>query len=189
MENHRKVLTFSAPSGCGKSTLINHLMTQVPDLHFSISCTSRPPRGTEQNGVEYFFLTPEDFSAHIAAGDFLEYEEVYAGRYYGTLRQQVDAQLEREHVVCDVDVLGGENIKKHYGERCLSLFIMPPSVQALRERLERRGTDSPEVIDDRLKRAEFEISHAGNFDIVIVNDDLETAKREVVEAVRQFLER
>lgn len=189
MENHRKVLTFSAPSGCGKSTLINHLMTQVPDLHFSISCTSRPPRGTEQNGVEYFFLTPEDFRAHIAAGDFLEYEEVYAGRYYGTLRQQVDAQLELEHVVCDVDVLGGENIKKHYGERCLSLFIMPPSVQALRERLERRGTDSPEVIDDRLKRAEFEISHAGNFDIVIVNDDLETAKREVVAAVRQFLER
>ena len=184
-----KVIIFSAPSGSGKSTIVGHILKLHPEMEFSVSATSRQPRGSERDGIEYHFLTPDEFRRRIAEDCFVEYEEVYAGRYYGTLRQQVDAQLEREHVVCDVDVLGGENIKKHYGERCLSLFIMPPSVQALRERLERRGTDSPEVIDDRLKRAEFEISHAGNFDIVIVNDDLETAKREVVAAVRQFLER
>lgn len=183
-----KVIIFSAPSGSGKSTLINHLMSQGLNLHFSISATSRPPRGNEKNGVEYFFLTPEEFKRHITAGDFLEYEEVYTDRYYGTLKSQVDSQLERgENVVCDVDVLGGQNIKQHYGNQALSVFIQPPSIEVLRQRLEGRCTDSPEVIADRIARAEFELSFAPKFDTVIVNDDLETAKAEVVKVVKDFL--
>ncbi len=184
-----KVLIFSAPSGSGKSTLINHLMQQGLNLHFSISATSRPPRGTEQNGVEYFFLTPDEFRAHIAAGDFLEYQEVYENRFYGTLQQQVDNQLAQgQHVVCDVDVLGALNIKRHYGARALSLFIQPPSIETLRQRLEQRGTDAPEVIEQRIARAAFELSYAPQFDKVIVNDRLETACREVLQAVKDFLE-
>lgn len=183
-----KVLIFSAPSGSGKSTLINYLMQQGLNLHFSISATSRPPRGTEQNGVEYFFLTPDEFRAHIAAGDFLEYQEVYENRFYGTLQQQVDNQLaEGQHVVCDVDVLGALNIKRHYGEQALSLFIQPPSIEALRLRLEQRGTDAPEVIEQRIARAAFELSYAPQFDKVIVNDQLETACCEVLQAVKDFL--
>lgn len=183
-----KVLIFSAPSGSGKSTLINYLMQQGLNLHFSISATSRPPRGTEQNGVEYFFLTPNEFRAHIAAGDFLEYQEVYENRFYGTLQQQVDNQLaEGQHVVCDVDVLGALNIKRHYGEQALSLFIQPPSIEALRQRLEQRGTDAPEVIEQRIARAAFELSYAPQFDKVIVNDQLETACCEVLQAVKDFL--
>ena len=183
-----KVLIFSAPSGSGKSTLINYLMQQGLNLHFSISATSRPPRGTEQNGVEYFFLTPDEFRAHIAAGDFLEYQEVYENRFYGTLQQQVDNQLaEGQHVVCDVDVLGALNIKRHYGEQALSLFIQPPSIEALRRRLEQRGTDAPEVIEQRIARAAFELSYAPQFDKVIVNDQLETACCEVLQAVKDFL--
>ncbi|MDD6124579.1 MAG: guanylate kinase [Bacteroidales bacterium] len=183
-----KVLIFSAPSGSGKSTLINYLMQQGLNLHFSISATSRPPRGTEQNGVEYFFLTPDEFRAHIAAGDFLEYQEVYENRFYGTLQQQVDNQLaEGQHVVCDVDVLGALNIKRHYGEQALSLFIQPPSIEALRQRLEQRGTDVPEVIEQRIARAAFELSYAPQFDKIIVNDQLETACCEVLQAVKDFL--
>ena len=183
-----KVLIFSAPSGSGKSTLINYLMQQGLNLHFSISATSRPPRGTEQNGVEYFFLTPDEFRAHIAAGDFLEYQEVYENRFYGTLQQQVDNQLaEGQHVVCDVDVLGALNIKRHYGEQALSLFIQPPSIEALRQRLEQRGTDAPEVIEQRIARAAFELSYAPQFDKVIVSDQLETACCEVLQAVKDFL--
>lgn len=183
-----KLLIFSAPSGSGKSTIIDYLMQQQLDLHFSISATSRPPRGTERNGVEYFFLTPAEFRKHIAAGDFLEYEEVYEDRYYGTLRSQVDARLAAgEHIVCDVDVLGGQNIKKNYGSRALSIFIQPPSIEALRQRLEARGTDTPEVIDDRIARAEFELSQADKFDVVVINDDLSTAKAEVLKHVCRFL--
>lgn len=183
-----KILVFSAPSGSGKSTVINFLMQQGLNLHFSVSATSRPPRGSEQNGVEYFFLTPEEFRGRIAAGDFLEYEEVYKDRFYGTLKEQVDRQLERgENVVCDVDVLGGQNIKKHYGDRALSIFIQPPSVEALRQRLESRGTDKPEVIADRIARAEFELSQSDKFDRIIINDDLQTALAEALKVVRDFL--
>ena len=139
--------------------------------------------------MEYFFLTPDEFRRRIEAGDFLEYEEVYKDRYYGTLRQQVDRQLAAgENVVCDVDVLGGQRIKQIYGDRALSLFIQPPSIEALRERLEGRGTDSPEVIADRLARAEFELTFADKFDRVIINDDLERAKAEVAACVEAFLE-
>lgn len=184
-----KVIIFSAPSGSGKSTIINYLMQQQLNLHFSISATSRPPRGTEQHGVEYFFLSPQEFRDRIANGEFLEYEEVYKDRFYGTLRSQIDAQLAKgENVVCDVDVLGGQNIKKHYGDRALSLFIQPPSIEALRQRLEGRGTDSAEVIADRIARAEFELSFAPKFDKVVVNDDLATAQQEALHIVKDFIE-
>lgn len=183
-----KIIIFSAPSGSGKSTIINYLMQQGLNLHFSVSATSRPPRGAEQNGVEYYFLTPEDFKQRIAQGEFLEYEEVYKDRFYGTLKSQVDAQLAKgENVVCDVDVLGGQNIKKHYGQQALSLFIQPPSIEALRQRLEGRGTDSPEVINDRIARAEFELSFADKFDHVVVNDDLQQAQAEALQLIQNFL--
>lgn len=183
-----KVIIFSAPSGSGKSTIINYLMQQGLNLHFSISATSRPPRGQEQHGVEYFFLTPDEFRQHIANGDFLEYEEVYKDRFYGTLKNQLDKQLERgENIVCDVDVLGGINIKKHYGEQALSIFIQPPSIEVLRQRLVGRGTDSEEVINDRIARAEFELSHASLFDTIVTNDDLATAQAEALEKIKDFL--
>lgn len=184
-----KIIIFSAPSGSGKSTIINYLMQQGLNLHFSISATSRPPRGSEQNGVEYFFLTPDRFRAHIANDDFLEYEEVYTDRFYGTLKSQVDNQLAQgQNVVCDVDVLGGQNIKKHYGDQALSVFIQPPSIEVLRQRLESRDTDVPEVIEDRIARAEFELSFASKFDVVIVNDDLATAQAEALGIIKKFLE-
>lgn len=184
------LLIISAPSGCGKSTIVNWLMQNHPELRlaFSISCTSRPPRGQEQHGVEYFFVTPEEFKQRIEQGDFLEYEEVYKDRFYGTLKSQVDAQLGKgDTVVCDVDVLGAQNIKKAYGDRALSLFVMPPSIEALRQRLEHRGTETPEVIEDRIARAEFEISQAPKFDCIIVNDNLDRAKEDAYQAIRQFL--
>lgn len=188
--NMAKVIIFSAPSGSGKSTIINYLMAQNLNLHFSISATSRPPRGTEKNGVEYFFLSPEEFKTLIAKGEFLEYEEVYKDRFYGTLKSQVDAQLERgENVVCDVDVLGGQNIKAYYGDKALSLFIQPPSIEVLKQRLESRGTDAPEVIKDRLARAEFELSYADKFDEVVVNDNLEDAQSEALSLIKTFLEK
>ena len=188
--NMAKVIIFSAPSGSGKSTIINYLMAQNLNLHFSISATSRPPRGTEKNGVEYFFLSPEEFKTLIAKGEFLEYEEVYKDRFYGTLKSQVDAQLERgENVVCDVDVLGGQNIKAYYGDKALSLFIQPPSIEVLKQRLESRGTDAPEVIKDRLARAEFELSYADKFDKVVVNDNLEDAQNEALSLIKNFLEK
>lgn len=183
-----KLIIFSAPSGSGKSTIINYLLTQGLNLAFSISATSRPPRGTEQHGVEYFFLTPEEFRSRIENNEFLEYEEVYKDRYYGTLKAQVEKQLEAgQNVVFDVDVVGGCNIKKFYGNRALSVFIQPPSVEELRRRLEGRGTDAPEVIESRIAKAEFELSFAPQFDRIIVNDNLETAKAETLAIIREFL--
>jgi guanylate kinase len=184
-----KLIIFSAPSGSGKSTLINYLLTQDLHLAFSISATSRAPRGTEQNGVEYFFLSPEEFKARIANDEFLEYEEVYKDRFYGTLKAQVEKQLEAgQNVVFDVDVVGGCNIKKFYGDRALSVFIQPPSVEELRRRLVGRATDAPEVIESRVAKAEYELTFAPKFDAVIVNDDLEKAKAEVLSVIRSFLE-
>ena len=185
-----KLIIFSAPSGTGKSTIINWLMQEHSELKmaFSISCTSRAPRGTEHNGVEYFFLTPDEFRSRIEAGEFLEYEEVYTDRYYGTLKSQVERQCDAgQNVVFDVDVKGGCNIKQHYGDKALSIFIMPPSVDELRRRLESRATDAPEVIDQRIARAEFEIGFADKFDKVVVNDDLDKAKKEVLGIIKQFL--
>lgn len=183
-----KLIIFSAPSGAGKSTIINYLLTQDLNLAFSISATSRPPRGTEKDGVEYFFLTPDEFRRRIADDEFLEYEEVYQDRFYGTLKAQVERQLAAgQNVVFDVDVVGGCNIKKFYGERALSLFIQPPSVEELRKRLVGRGTDTPEVIESRVAKAEYELSFAPKFDKVIVNDDLEAAKAEALRVISQFL--
>ncbi len=183
-----KLIIFSAPSGSGKSTIINYLLEQNLNLAFSISATSRPPRGTERDGVEYFFLSPEEFRRRIAKGEFLEYEEVYHERFYGTLKAQVEKQLDNgQNVVFDVDVAGGCNIKRFYGDRALSVFIRPPSVEELRRRLARRGTDTPEMIENRVAKAEYELSFAPKFDKVIVNDDLEKAKTEVLETVTRFL--
>ena len=183
-------IIVSAPSGSGKSTIIKWLMDNHPELnlYFSVSCTSRPPRGSEQNGVEYFFLSPEEFRERIANDEFLEYEEVYADRFYGTLKAQVEQQAENgQNVVFDVDVKGGCNIKKYYGDRALSLFIQPPSVEALRERLVNRGTDTPEVIESRLAKAEYEMTFAPQFDHVVVNDVLEVAEAEALQIIKSFL--
>ena len=185
-----KLIIFSAPSGTGKSIIINWLMQNHKELNmaFSISCTSRAPRGTEQNGVEYFFLTPEEFKKRIKADEFLEYEEVYTDRFYGTLKSQVEKQCDAgQNVVFDVDVKGGCNIKKHYGSKAISIFIMPPSIEELRRRLESRATDAPGVIDQRIARAEFEIGFADKFDKVVVNDNLDKAKNEVLEIINDFL--
>ena len=185
-----KLIIFSAPSGTGKSTIISWLMKEHKELNlaFSISCTSRAPRGTEQNGVEYFFLTPEEFRARIEDDEFLEFEEVYTDRFYGTLKSQVEKQLEAgQNVVFDVDVKGGVNIKKFYGDEALSIFIQPPSVNELRRRLERRATDAPDVIDQRIARAEFELTFAEKFDKVVVNDILEYAEADALAAIQQFL--
>ena len=183
-----KLIIFSAPSGSGKSTIINYLLEQDLHLAFSISATSRPPRGQEQHGVEYFFLTPEEFKERIANDEFLEYEEVYQDRFYGTLKSQVENQLNAgQNVIFDVDVVGGCNIKQFYGNRALSVFIQPPSIEELRKRLEGRGTDAPEVIESRIAKAEYELSFAPKFDVVIVNDDLETAKAEALRVIREFL--
>lgn len=185
-----KLIIFSAPSGTGKSTIINWLMKEHKELHlaFSISCTSRAPRGAEQNGVEYFFISPEEFRMRIEDDEFLEYEEVYTDRYYGTLKSQVERQLEAgQNVVFDVDVKGGVNIKKHYGSEAMSIFIQPPSIDELRRRLEHRATDAPEVIDQRIARAEFELTFADKFDKIVVNDDLEQAKADALKLVQDFI--
>lgn len=183
-----KLIIFSAPSGSGKSTIINYLLTKGLNLAFSISATSRPPRGAEQNGVEYFFLTPEEFRRRIENNEFLEFEEVYQDRFYGTLKAQVEKQLEAgQNVVFDVDVVGGCNIKKFYGNHALSVFIQPPSVEELRKRLVGRATDTSEVIESRIAKAEYELGFATKFDHIIINDDLERAKADTLEVIKNFL--
>ena len=183
-----KLIIFSAPSGSGKSTIINYLLTQQLNLHFSISATSRPPRGEERDGVEYYFLSPDEFRRRIAAGEFLEYEEVYTDKYYGTLKSEVERILdEGNNVIFDVDVVGGCNIKKYYGDRALSVFIQPPHIDELRRRLECRATDTPEMIEHRIAKAEYELGFLSQFDVSVVNDDLEKAKAETLRLVKTFL--
>ena len=185
-----KLLIFSAPSGSGKSTIVQWLMSQHPELnmHFSISCTTRQPRGTERDGVEYFFITPEEFREKIARSEFVEYEEVYTDKFYGTLKSQVTKQTaDGENVVFDVDVKGGCNIKQQYGHQALSIFIQPPSIDELRRRLTGRATDAPEVIEQRLAKAEYELTFAPQFDVVIVNDDLAAAEAEALAVIEKFL--
>lgn len=187
-----KLIIFSAPSGSGKSTIVQYLMKEHPELRlvFSVSCTSRAPRGTERNGIDYFFLSPDEFRQKISKGEFLEYEEVYQDKFYGTLKSQVDSQANcGENVVFDVDVKGGCNIKKYYGNRALSVFIQPPSVEELRRRLLGRATDAPEVIEQRLSKAAYELTFADRFDKVIVNDDLAVAKAEAYQIVSDFLKK
>ena len=189
-ETKGRLLIFSAPSGSGKSTIVQWLMKEHPELnmHFSISCTTRAPRGTEQNGVEYFFISPAEFKEEIAQDAFVEYEEVYTDKYYGTLKSQVTEMTENgQNVVFDIDVKGGCNIKRQYGNKALSIFIQPPSIEELRRRLEGRATDAQEVIEQRLSKASYELTFADKFDIVIVNDDLEKAKADTLNAINEFL--
>lgn len=184
------IIVFSAPSGSGKSTLINYLMKQVGGLTFSVSATSRAPRGQERDGVEYHFLSPERFRQLIKEDAFIEYEEVYAGTFYGTLRSEVDSRLEKgEDIVLDVDVKGALNVKRIYGSKALLIFIQPPSIEVLRQRLKSRHTDSDDKIEQRLGKAAYELTFVSRFDRIIVNDDLHTAQQEVVRTVREFLNR
>ncbi|MBP5306942.1 MAG: guanylate kinase [Paludibacteraceae bacterium] len=188
MKQATKLIIFSAPSGSGKSTIIQRLLQEGMPLEFSVSATSRPPRGKEKNGVEYWFLSPEEFRRRIAEGAFLEYEEVYKDRYYGTLKSEVERIAKNGNVpVFDVDVKGGLRIKEFYGKRALAVFIQPPSLEELRRRLECRGTETAEVIAERLSRAEFELSQSVEFDKVVVNDNLEEAVSEVRNLVENFL--
>lgn len=185
-----KLLIFSAPSGSGKSTIVNWLKDNHPELglRFSISCTTRAPRGNEQNGVEYFFLSMEEFQQKIAEGAFVEYEEVYPGGFYGTLKSQVLKQIEEgDNIMFDVDVVGGCNIKKMFGDDALAIFIQPPTIEELRRRLTSRATDAPEVIEQRLAKAEKELTYAGKFDVVILNDELSVAQQETLEKVSEFI--
>lgn len=188
MSQRGKLIIFSAPSGSGKSTLIGYLMQQGMPLSFSVSATSREPRGAEQHGKEYYFLTAEEFRTRIAAEEFLEYEEVYPGKFYGTLKSEVERLRNAgRHVIFDVDVVGGVNIKRFYGDEALSVFIQPPSIEALHERLVGRATDSPEVIATRVAKAEQELSYAPQFDKIVVNDVLEDAQREILALVQAFI--
>jgi guanylate kinase len=183
-----KLIILSAPSGSGKSTIINYLLKEGVPLTFSVSATSRPPRGNEQEGVAYYFLSPETFRERIRKGDFIEYEEVYPDRFYGTLKSEVEENLRKgKNVILDVDVAGGLNIKQLYGDKALLLFIQPPSIEELKKRLENRGVDSPEVIADRISKASYELSLASQYDQVIVNDDLEKAKQETLNTIIKFI--
>lgn len=184
-----KVIIFSAPSGAGKSTIVNHLLGLYPDLEFSISATSRTPRGQEQHGKEYYFFTADEFRSMIAENKFVEYEEVYAGSFYGTLHSEVERIWAKGHtIIFDIDVQGGVNLKRIFGESALSVFIQAPSVDVLRERLTGRQTDSPEAIEKRIAKAASEMEFAaGKFDYVLVNDDLKTALAEAERVIGDFL--
>lgn len=183
-----KIIIISAPSGCGKSTIINALLQRGEiDMQFSVSATNRPPREGEVHGVNYYFLSDDDFRKSISQDEFVEYEEVYPGRYYGTLKREISRIVDSGHnVVLDIDVKGGVNVKRMYGDEAVSVFIQPPSVEALRERLVGRGTESPEAIDQRVARAGFEISYAPQFDHTVVNDDLGRAIDNVSDILKDF---
>lgn len=186
----RKTVIFSAPSGSGKSTIVHHILDLHPEMEFSVSATSRAPRGTEQDGIDYHFIPPEEFRRRIEAGEFVEYEEVYRDRFYGTLKSEVERIWNAGHVIIfDVDVKGGVNLKKYFGDAALSVFIKAPSVEVLRERLIGRATDSPEAIAERVAKATEELTYEDRFDYVLVNDDLATAYAEAERVVDEFLSR
>ena len=183
-----KVVIFSAPSGSGKTTIVHHILELHPEMEFSVSATSRPPRGQEQDGVDYYFLTPRAFKARIRDDKFVEYEQVYEGRYYGTLKSEVERIWKKNHVIIfDVDVKGGVSLKKYFGDQALSVFIQAPDIEELRRRLVARGTDTPEAIDERVAKAAEEMTYAPKFDYILINDDLETAFREIETVVDDFL--
>ena len=184
----QKVIIFSAPSGSGKTTLVRHCLEKFPDLEFSVSCTTRPPRGEEVNGTDYHFVSPEDFRNKIAAGDFVEYEEVYTDKYYGTLKSEIERIWKKgKTVIFDVDVQGGIALKKYFGSQAVSIFIMPPSVAALELRLNARGTDDAQTIKTRVEKATEEISFKEEFDEIVVNDQLEVAKTTTENIIQKFL--
>jgi len=188
-KNSGKIIILVAPSGAGKTTIARRLLKDFKNLRFSVSATTRPPRSGEKKGVDYFFLTPDEFSDSIEAGDFLEWEEFYNGNRYGTLRSDIEKKMGQGYsVLLDIEVLGASNIKKIYGDQALSFFIKPPSMKALKERLERRGTESQSTLKDRLERANKELEYEGQFDMTIINDDLEEAYRQVRDAVEDFID-
>ena len=183
-----KVIIFSAPSGSGKTTIVRQLLERYPQVEFSVSATSRAPRGTERDGVDYYFFTQEAFMQAVAEDRFVEWEEVYKGTCYGTLRSELERIWQKGHTIAfDVDVIGGLNLKRLFGDDACSVFVMPPSIEELRRRLEGRGTDAPEVIDRRIAKAEFELTKALEFDHVVVNDRLEEAVAEVCALVDRFI--
>ena len=184
-----KLVIFSAPSGAGKTTIVRHLLSLGLNFGFSISATTRKPRGVEQNGKDYYFLSSEEFREKINHEEFLEWEEVYPGCFYGTLKSEVERIFKiGQNILFDIDVIGGSNIKKYYGDKALAVFIQAPSIQELENRLMNRSTDHPEVIKERIAKAEHEMSFGHLFDVVIVNDKLDEALLEAEEKVRQFLE-
>ena len=185
-----KLIIFSAPSGSGKTTIVRELLKRIPQLEFSISATSRAPRGAERNGVDYYFLSPHDFRQAVDEQRFVEWEEVYAGTCYGTLRSELDRIWGKGNTILfDVDVLGGINLKRIFGADACSVFIMPPSVEELERRLNNRGTDSAEVIAKRVAKAEFELTKAPEFDHIVVNASLDEAIRETTAIIDQFIAR
>lgn len=184
-----KVIIFSAPSGSGKSTIVSHILKLHPEMEFSVSATSRAPRGQERNGIEYHFFTADEFRKMIAEDKFVEYEEVYAGSFYGTLKSEVQRIWDKGHVIIfDVDVKGGVNLKKYFGDKALSVFIQAPSVEELRKRLVARGTDSAEAVAKRVAKASEEMTYADKFDYILVNDDLQKAYAEAEKVVDDFLQ-
>lgn len=188
--NNRKAILFSAPSGSGKTTIIREILKRFDCFEFSISATSRPARQGEQNGVDYYFLTPEEFDKRVAEGQFLEWEEVYAGARYGTLKSEIDRIWDNGHVIIfDVDVNGGMNIKKYFGSEALALFVMPPSIEVLEMRLRTRGTETEEAISKRLARSAAELKMADKFDVTILNDDLNRAVDETQRVINNYLSR
>ena len=184
-----KVIIVSAPSGAGKTSIVRHLLEQVPDLKFSISATTRPKRDYEIDGKDYYFLTPEQFKERLANDEFLEWQEVYTDQFYGSLKSEVERIWSNgQAVIFDVDVLGGLNIKKFYGDEALSVFIEPPTMEELENRLKNRGTETDASLKKRLAKAEYELSFARQFDRIVLNDDLKTAQQEMIDLVRDFLE-
>lgn len=184
----KKVIIFSAPSGSGKTTLVKYALEQFPALEFSISCTTRNPRGEEKNGADYYFLSPADFRKKIEENAFVEFEEVYTDKFYGTLKEEIERIWAKNKVVIfDVDVKGGISLKKYFGEQAISIFIMPPSVEELKRRLLTRGTDDIETIKTRVAKAEEEISYKNDFDKVVINEDLDTAKKEISTLIKEFI--
>ena len=185
-----KVIIFSAPSGSGKSTIVHHILELHPEMEFSISATSRAPRGDEQEGVDYYYISNEEFRRRIEADEFVEWQQVYAGHHYGTLKSEVERIWEKGHVIIfDVDVKGGVNLKKYFGDDAMSVFVKAPSIEEIRRRLIARGTDTPEAIEERVSKASEEMTYQDKFDYVLMNDDLEEAFREIEDAVAGFLAR
>ena len=184
----QKVIIFSAPSGSGKTTLVKHCLTHFPQLEFSISCTTRNPRGTEKNGVDYYFISPDEFRKKIAEDAFVEYEEVYTDKYYGTLKSEVERIWHSgKTVIFDVDVKGGLSLKNYFQEKALSIFIMPPSIEELERRLLSRNTDDAETIKTRIEKAEHEMKFHPEFDTIVINTDLDQAKKDIENLVEDFL--
>lgn len=183
-----KMIIISAPSGAGKTTMVKYLLGERSDIEFSISACSRPKRDGEQNGVDYYFLTVDEFKNKVENNEFIEWEEVYAGSLYGTLRTEVERIWEKgNHVIFDVDVVGGLNIKKQFGDKALAVFIMPPSVEVLEQRIRKRQSDSEEQIKKRIEKAEWEMQYAHEFDITIVNNEITVARVELTKKVDEFI--